>query len=126
MQNGYQRHRLSLFLISLFLSYQVALTLFTHSHTINGTRIAHSHFYAGKTTDGTPVHQHSANEITIIAFVSSFTTTLAAVFSIPACYFQFVTLCRFKGETSGPFKRIVSALHLRAPPSLRLHTSMFV
>ena len=38
---------LSFLLLTLFVTYQVSITMFTHVHYVNGVMIAHSHPYKG-------------------------------------------------------------------------------
>jgi len=62
-------------LLLVFVAYYANVTCFTHSHTINGTTIVHSHFHhAGHA--GTD--HHSPSEVTLIAALSLFQTTAAA------------------------------------------------
>ena len=44
---------LSFLLLTLFVTYQVSITMFTHVHYVNGVMIAHSHPYKG-------THSHTA------------------------------------------------------------------
>ena len=51
---------LSFLLLTLFVTYQVSITMFTHVHYVNGVMIAHSHPYKG-------THSHTASNIIVIA-----------------------------------------------------------
>ncbi len=55
----------SLLLLTLFIVYQVSITIFTHVHYVNGVMVVHSHPSHGK-------HTHSKIEVVIIARLSSF------------------------------------------------------
>ena len=57
-----------LFLLTLFVSYQVSITMFAHVHYINGVMIAHSH----PSTDNQ--HTHSEGQILTLAQVSEWAT----------------------------------------------------
>ena len=56
---------LSFLLLTLFVTYQVSITMFTHVHYVNGVMIAHSHPYKG-------THSHTASNIIVIAHFASF------------------------------------------------------
>ena len=57
-----------LFLLTLFVSYQVSITMFAHVHYINGVMIVHSH----PSTDNQ--HTHSEGQILTLAQVSEWAT----------------------------------------------------
>lgn len=56
---------LSFLLLTLFVTYQVSITMFTHVHYVNGVMIAHSHPYKG-------THSHTASNIIVIAHFAAF------------------------------------------------------
>ena len=58
-------HILKLFLPLIFIAYLGGITLFTHSHVVNGVIIVHSHPFKGE-------HQHTEVELETIFFLSSF------------------------------------------------------
>ena len=60
---------LSLFLLSLFTAYQVSITMFTHTHYVNGVRITHSHPFAKGVE-----HTHTQAEIITIDRLAHYTT----------------------------------------------------
>lgn len=57
----------SLFLLVLLMSYKVGVTMFVHTHNVDGTMVAHSHPF----TNGN--HNHSTSQISVIALLSTFT-----------------------------------------------------
>lgn len=63
----------------LFSCYYAGTTFFTHTHTIDGERIVHSHFSFGG--DGSS-HTHSKAEIQLIATLSSFAMVIVAAFAL--------------------------------------------
>ncbi|MBR1963664.1 MAG: hypothetical protein IKA19_03050 [Muribaculaceae bacterium] len=56
----------SALLLTLFLSYQAGISFFTHTHTINGVVIVHSHPYTGDS------HIHSDAQIYALSQISTF------------------------------------------------------
>ena len=63
---GYiKRVLLSFLLLTLFVTYQVSITMFTHVHYVNGVMIAHSHPYKG-------THSHSTSNFVVIAHFATF------------------------------------------------------
>jgi len=69
-------------LFVLFVGYYASITLFYHSHIINGIRISHSHPQLfGTDEDGVPVDQsHSEDELNFIQLLSHFITSPVAGF----------------------------------------------
>lgn len=64
MQRSRHLH-LPLFLMTLFLAYQVSITMFSHVHYINGVMLVHSH----PSTDN---HTHTEGQLLTLSTVSSF------------------------------------------------------
>jgi hypothetical protein len=62
-----------LLLLTLFLTYQVSITLFTHVHIVNGVMIVHSHPSSGKH------HTHTTGQVISIAHLSTIHTLEAEV-----------------------------------------------
>lgn len=60
---------MKMFLLLLFLAYNGSITLFTHSHTINGKFVTHSHPFSPKG------HQHSSSEVQHISLLTDFNAT---------------------------------------------------
>ena len=61
----------SLCLLTLFAGYYGGVTLFVHTHIINGVTIVHSHFHA-ETHHDTKSGGHTEQSITLIAQISHF------------------------------------------------------
>ncbi|MCF6358628.1 MAG: hypothetical protein L3J54_12565, partial [Draconibacterium sp.] len=68
------------FFAILFVAYYFSITLFYHSHVINGKKIVHSHFYINThDTAGNPInHSHSQDEVYSLQIISQFITTFIA------------------------------------------------
>lgn len=64
------------FLLILFLGYYGSITLFTHTHIINGVTIIHSHPFNSGTEKNPIKHQHTANGFILIQFLSHFLATI--------------------------------------------------
>lgn len=62
---------LSFFLLTLFVSYQVSITVFTHIHYVNGVMVAHSHPSKDKH------HTHTSSQIIVIGQLGHFQTPKA-------------------------------------------------
>ena len=67
------------FLLVLFLGYYGSITLFTHSHIINGVTIVHSHPFNSDNGDGTTKLPHSEKQLFLIQLLSEFLTTAASI-----------------------------------------------
>ena len=65
------------FLPVLFISYMAGITLFTHSHVVNGVTIVHSHPFKKGTK-----HEHTSVEFQLIHFLTHVQTTDAGICSI--------------------------------------------
>lgn len=99
------------FLPLLFLTYWGGVTLFTHSHVVNGVIMVHSHpFKAG--------HQHTSGQAETILFLdhyeaSSVPVLLAAV----PCFCALLGLLAVVRCTRLCLPRLEDGIRLRAPPS---------
>ena len=62
---------LSLFLLALYVSYYASTILFSHTHTISGATIVHSHIHADS-HHNSKSGGHTKYEITLIAQISHF------------------------------------------------------
>lgn len=98
------------FLLLLFIAYLGGLTLFTHSHVVNGVIIVHSHPFKGQ-------HEHTEVQLETIFFLSSFVASsfsalLSAtpIFLILLCVLAVLATERIKSTRS------CGSVRLRAPP----------
>lgn len=100
------------FLPTLFVSYLVSFTFFTHVHVVNGVTIVHSHpFKKGA------AHKHSTVELLHIHCLSHLTADGAAVVFVLSLFIPFL-LCLLLGCSQRthyhcPYHGVVG---LRAPP----------
>ncbi len=108
----YLTNILKLFLPLIFIAYLGGITLFTHSHVVNGVIIVHSHPFKGE-------HQHTEVELETIFFLSSFaasdslfTPFSTSVFLVLLCLLAVPAVERIKQE------RTCCGIYLRAPPAV--------
>lgn len=108
-----RRHKvIQLLLPMLFLAYIGSISLFPHTHIINGTTIVHSHPFSGE-------HSHQAGEAECILHLSVFwaendipTTRLPELFRI---------LLHFLAEPATADSTVNTLVHFetrRGPPSI--------
>lgn len=103
---------LPFFLLALFVTYQVSISMFSHVHYVNGVMIVHSH------PSDDSQHVHTETQVITIAQVSSFVGLEPVVTTIEQVFLPVVSHLEFDRNTS-----FVSALHilhasLRAPPCI--------
>ena len=101
------RNILKWFLPLLFIAYLGGITLFTHSHVVNGVIIVHSHPFKGE-------HSHTEAQVETIFFLSSFVAS-----SLPAILFAasaFLILLRVPAVEHVKYVRVRCGISLRAPP----------
>ncbi|MDR1897880.1 MAG: hypothetical protein LBR10_13930 [Prevotellaceae bacterium] len=108
-----KRHIVAAFLMMLFVSYLASITMFVHTHIVDGQIITHSHPYCG--TPDNPGHSHTAAQFLTIAHLSNLLMTGASIF-VFACFLakktivrNFLSRYRFERSCSAPCS-------LRAPP----------
>ena len=105
-------HILKLFLPLIFIAYLGGITLFTHSHVVNGVIIVHSHPFKGE-------HQHTEVELETIFFLSSFAAS-GSLFTPSSTTVFWVLLCLLAVPAVERIKLIRTGcgIYLRAPPAV--------
>jgi len=70
------------FFFVLFIGYYASITLFFHSHFVNGITISHSHpYWEHNDAKGFPIkHSHTKNELGFIQLVTHFLSLVAVGF----------------------------------------------
>ncbi|MGI6794093.1 hypothetical protein ACMYZ5_07185 [Bacteroides sp. KG68] len=98
------------FLPLLFIAYLGGITLFTHSHVVNGVIISHSHPFKGE-------HEHSEDEAETIFFLSSFFSPSLTI-SFATAPVLLVLLCVLNVLSTEHVKcrNSYKTISLRAPP----------
>ncbi len=101
----------------LFIYYAASVSLFVHTHVVNGVTIVHSHPYS-KNSDGNPAHAHSGTQIELIHQLSTFFAADQIVSSIViVSFFQLLEVilpfvfCSISKGIAGGLSR------LRPPPA---------
>ena len=110
MKNDRKHILISALLLMLFLSYQAGFSLFTHTHTIDGVRIVHSHPYAGSN------HIHTDAQIFAISHLSTFVGEEASVSSGVCAVFEIVNKIGAEVEYIHVSKANIDNVNFRAPP----------
>jgi hypothetical protein len=98
-------------LLILFMSYFACITLFSHSHVINGIKIVHSHPYSGAPEE----HTHTAAEVEVINHLTFF-ISLAAFIASGIVIFVEKLRTVSKPSISVPLLNTYLYHLLRAPP----------
>lgn len=111
MNKDKRRSVLSVFLLIVFLSYQAGISLFAHTHTINGFVVVHSHLYKGDN------HIHTDAQIFAISHAAAFlgeeaknNSDVNVVFNVVAKIGNEVKLLHLLAES-------VDGINFRAPPA---------
>ena len=105
------RHIMRGFLPLLFITYMAGITLFTHSHVVNGVIIVHSHPFKGE-------HQHTEMQLETVFYLSSFISSVLPTLQA-AVAALLVLLCVLAVPVTERVKcsRLSGGISLRAPPS---------
>lgn len=107
-------NRIRFFFLLLFIGYTIGITLFTHSHVIDGVTIVHSHPYSKDVK-----HSHTTVELKLIHMLSHFDslTPVIVLFSLAfiALYYRVVTLIKNREVYSTPYFGLT---YLRGPPAV--------
>jgi len=102
------------FLLILFVSYAAGITLFTHSHVINGVTIVHSHPY----NKDVP-HSHSTVELDLLHLLNHFVSTSLVVVAITQLFIPLFSVTLFSKPIDIRYHVPYFGLaYLRAPPVL--------
>ena len=112
---------LKILLLLLFLGYYGGITLFPHSHVINGITIIHSHPYKSDKSSNSPALPHTGKELLVIQLLSELITTafsLCIASLIIRTLLQEILVIPIRSGYSKPGGNRVDSL--RAPPSYKL------
>ena len=95
----------------LFIAYLGGITLFTHSHVVNGVIIVHSHPFKGQ-------HEHTEVQLETIFYLASFVSSSLPLLPVAATVFL-VLLCVLSIPATECIKcvKLRGGICLRAPPS---------
>ena len=105
-----------LFLL-LFLGYYASITLFSHTHIVDGVTIVHSHPYKSGSGRNPVNHQHTADGFVLIHFISNLLTTVSFVAISISAYKAVLKKFNFgKLEENFSDLSVLYSYTLRAPP----------
>ena len=102
--------KISLLLLSLFVSFQVCITVFGHAHQINGALLVHSHPFTKAQ------HNHSEGQILTLAQLSSFVGLEPVINVLVSQLFGCVTAIRQVFHSDFHPSCTLVLRSLRAPP----------
>ena len=104
------RNILKWFLPLLFIAYLGGITLFTHSHVVNGVIIVHSHPFKGE-------HSHTEAQVETIFFLSSFVaSSLPAILFVASALLVLLRVLSVPAVEHIKCVRVRCGISLRAPP----------
>lgn len=107
-------HIMKCFLPVLFISYMVGITLFTHSHVVNGVTIVHSHPFKKAAN-----HSHTTVEFLLIHHLSHITAGGEGLFPLTlSIVFLFLGILLSCPQRAGYDGFALGVHSLRAPPVL--------
>lgn len=103
---------IKLLLPVLFIAYTGSISLFPHTHIVDGCRIVHSHPFQNG-------HEHEDNEAETIQQLSIFHTDGEILFAgIPELYTEVTAVFPVPSETEGYQSSTVHSETRRGPPSI--------
>ena len=102
----------------LFMSYYISITMFYHSHNVNGQIITHSHLYNHDKTNKNPYesHSHTSSQYNVIQHLNEANwDNSSASFQLPSPIIINIDFC-FEYSTPLVNSNDYSFPQLRAPP----------
>lgn len=99
-----------------FVAYYINATLFEHTHIVNGVTIVHSHFHASS-HHNSQSGGHTANNVTLIAYLTSFQTTGAGIVNYSFVQSECCILLNFEENFLATYGSDGFNYSLRAPPA---------
>ncbi|MCC8087718.1 MAG: hypothetical protein LIO79_00360 [Rikenellaceae bacterium] len=109
----YFKNILSSLLLILFIGYFSGITMFPHTHVINGVTITHSHPYTGSPDN--PDHTHTSVELNAINLILTFVAVIAVVLGFKSILSEGVHIKCIASDT-GISSVIQRTVTLRGPP----------
>lgn len=105
-----RRTSLPLLLLALFLSYNAGISLFAHTHVVNGAPIVHSHPFAKST------HSHSNAQVIAFNYVGHFQSVAADLVKTVSAEWHELYEMKCCRDNYHHLSVHISGLNLRAPP----------
>lgn len=100
----------TLLLLALFMSYQASVTLFVHTHVVDGVAVAHSHPFTSSN------HSHSSLQIVAIGQLSTFNGVEHTSYDEVNVFHNCVEEIEISNHESNVINACVACVLLRAPP----------
>lgn len=110
MMIGKRKHFFSLSLLTLFVAYQVGITMFSHVHYVNGVMLVHSH------PSNNNQHNHTEGQILSLAMVSSFWGTEPVTVTVDTIYYSNFIAIEYEMDNDFLSDLCFTVISLRAPP----------
>ena len=105
------RHILfSAFMLTLFVVYQVSVTMFSHIHYVNGVMIVHSH------PSSDIEHTHTEGQVITMAQAASFVGVEPVTQLVEMAPLSFINKLNFIQDTFLLYGCSIQHFYLRAPP----------
>lgn len=98
------------FLLTLFVSYQIGISMFSHVHYVNGVMIVHSH----PSSDN---HTHTEGQILTLTQVSNYVGTQPVLAELAELYLPVLYTLQCHRELVICQSQHSQCISLRAPPS---------
>ena len=118
------RNIIKFFLPVLFISYMAGITLFTHSHVVNGVTIVHSHPFKKGTE-----HNHTTVEFQLLHLLNQVLVTdsgLLPIFVVSVYHYYVFFLFVLKVRVIAGLVRVLSLLGHLLSLSLHLSKLLFI
>lgn len=97
-------------LLALLMTYKVAVTMFVHTHNVDGAMVAHSHPFTNSN------HSHSSSQILVIGQLSSFNGLEHAACDEIKVYHNSVEEIEYVNHGLNVINARETGISLRAPP----------
>ncbi|MBR5332903.1 MAG: hypothetical protein IKV32_06390 [Muribaculaceae bacterium] len=102
---------MAILLLVLLMSYKVCVTMFVHTHDVDGTMVAHSHPFTNSN------HSHSASQIIVFGQLSSFNGVEHKAYEEINVYHNSVREIEYSNQNLYVISEGKVCLSLRAPPA---------
>lgn len=100
----------AVFLLALLFSYKIAVTMFVHTHVVDGTMVAHSHPFTNSN------HNHSPSQVFAIGQLSTFNSDELVFAAEIKAYYNIVDEILVSRKVVPALESHLKGLSLRAPP----------
>lgn len=98
-------------LLALLMTYKISVTMFVHTHDVDGTMVAHSHPFTNSH------HSHSSSQILVIGQLSSFNGVEHTAYEEIKVYHNGVEEIEYVKQNPNVINAGEQCISLRAPPA---------